>query len=302
MIPRRFLVKAILLGIQKNQGIPPEILASRIADKIAEAAEIFEADDDPMPTEARDRFVDGAVRQAPHSPEDFGEDNGVKNELSTRLPQPPPGQALIIAADSEDGRRIMAGPKTIVPIRPVRAVEDGGSGDEDFERPKWDFNTLYATVMGVIPETIKVVPNGQTGEIELSRSFQANKATGTIKVVFISAAAQRESTPSMAPPVKGMEIELQPMAISVDVSRSFSIFDGRDLDFDRAVFEIKEQARKSFAPRSTTLQSRTPVIMGRTIEGMVSEGLRSGSAPTSPYSGNSDNVYPEEGVDPQYLK
>lgn len=295
MLPRRFLVKSILLGVKNNQDIIArgsagfEILASRIADSVMAAAEIFESDDEPSVISdsqkqefLRDRSLHSG--QAPDSPEDLGRDLPVAERPLLQLPQPPQDGSPIISPDSAEAKEVMTRQRGITPIRPARS---GSKPEGTHERPNWDYNNLYGTIMGVMPVSIKVTPEGQSGSVELERSFQADASLGIIKVVYSPALQQKGSSPST--PLSSGD---SPMSIPVDISKSFNVYDPLGIDFDREIFDLQSLARKSFRPRQQNVPSRTPVIQGRTLEDVFREA-NTGS-PESPrrsaFSGSFDSV------------
>lgn len=271
MLPRQFLVKAVLQGIRRNPGLPPDILASRIADTIEAAADIFESNDDAMPVSD---YARSALALPPQSPEDINTERNTSPEKPLlNLPQPPPTRTAIILPGSEEARETMSNVGHVRAIRPQRT----GHPSSDHERQNWDFNQLYATLMSSMPMSIRLIPEGQKEEIEVDRSFQANAATGIVKVVYSPPVNQRASSPT-APNPDGQTIDT-PMSIPVDVSKSFSTFDPVSIDFDREVYNLKETARKSFRVRSRGIPSVTPMIPNRTLDHVFAEAVRNNSVP-----------------------
>jgi hypothetical protein len=283
MLPRQFLVRAILQGLKRNPNIPIDILSSRIADSVEAAAEIFESNDDALPVSdfERDRILGG---RAPQSPEDLGHETIAHDKPLVRLPQPEPTKNLLISPDSPEANELMSNAGHVTPIRPQRNGQPSGT----HERPNWDFNHLYATIMGAAPMSIKVTPDGQSGEVELERTFQANAATGIVKLVYCLPLQQKESSPSSPGG------DATAMSIPIDVGKSFSIFDPLALDFDREIYDIKEIAKRSFKTRATSVPSVTPIIPNRTLDQVFSEALRANAgdapSPRSAFSGSFDSV------------
>lgn len=279
------MVKAILGVLKRSPSVTgsPELLASRVADKIEEAAEIFDAHDDPMPV-SRVREIYASTTQA--SPEDLGQD-AIEREPRgiDDLPQPVQSRvakaekSLIVLPGSAEARQTMQEAKTVQPIRVARKA----TGPSDGEEPQWDFQELYAEVMGNMPPTIEVTPNGTSSSIALDRTFQADPASGIVKATY-TLSGQRDSAPSTP------DNPLAVVAVPMDVSTTFSIFMPRDVSFRTAVEELKVNAAKAFAPRPEAIVSNTRRISGG-LEGVYRRALGVGGTPQSaPPSGNGDDA------------
>lgn len=296
-LPRQFMLKAVMRelgllpkGTDLNVPGNREVAASRIVSAIEAAADIFSSNDDPMPVpeQERQRIMHGI---APSSPEDLGQEAPSRERPIAALPQPPLEKKLLIQPDSEEARNIMSDPGRVKVIRPQRSGQPQGTHDY----PNWEFNDLYATIMGSTPMTIKVAPEGQTGEVEMGRSFQADPAAGLVKILYSPPMQQKNSShTSRNIDQDGNLLELPAMNVSIEVSKSFSIFDPRAIDFEREIYNLRGEAGKALRPRMANVPSSTPIIHGRTLEGVFSEFMRNNSGnsgtPRSAFSGSFDSV------------
>lgn len=289
MLPRRFMVRSILEALRTNAAVADhQLLATRIADQIEFAAKVFESDDDPAPV--LDLGQVGQVgrannlRQMPLSPEDLGQDEKIRRtpRAVQDLPQPVNGKQepqLVVLADSAEAQAVWeergheGAYEAVRAIRPARTPRDGRKTEG--EQPQWEFQELYAEVIGGAPVSIEVTPQGVDGTVTLDRSFQADPGSGVVKVVY-SVPGQRGSSPSSPDDPQAA------VTIPIDVSTSFSIFSPRSIDFPAIVAGLKATASKSFAPRPEHVVSATPRT-GGSLENIyrkaLNESRAAGAAP-----------------------
>lgn len=310
-LPRPFLIKAILRELTISTDLLQrgrtglELAASRIADGVEFAWDVFAANDDPQPASpamlARTREQLSAIREAagaPSSPEDIGQETELPPPAggAVRFPQPVNNLApedkrssLIVLPGTRAAEETMKAHENreIAPIRPGR-IGDGAPADG--ETPRWAWGELYSQVTLKTPDSVTVQPAGVAEPVQLDRTITANEATGIIKVDY-TVAGQRESNPT----TYGSSADI-PMNIPVSVGHSFSVYDQRSLNFKDVVGEIEDRARTAFRPRQKGLVSNTPRT-AETLEQLFSqvqrnsaERARQGEAYRLAVSPNFDSV------------
>lgn len=281
MLPRQFLVKSILNTLNRNRDVrSAELLASRIADQVEIAADIFESNDDAMPVpppnvrhmQAGDT-PDGYQPGGSGTPEDLLADIvGGRRRAVENLPQP----SMIVAPDSPEGIKVLSR-KAVTPIRVARP---GGGGYNEGEVRNWDFQDLYASVTGMAPLSIEVTPTGADTPVTLDRSFQADPSAGVIKLVY-TLAGQRDSAPSTP------DDPLAVVTIPIDVSASFSVYSSPNIDFPAVITGLKKTAAGSFASRPASILSatrRTRGSLDNIYRSAMAENQRTGPGADSPDS------------------
>lgn len=286
-LPRPLLVRSILRELGRSSDILQrgqtglELTASRVADAVEAAVDIFAGFDDPQPMHSAilDRTFEGleeirAAAGAPSSPEDLDQPAKVldapRNPM--KFPQPvrnssgeeKPAPSLIVLPGTREAERVMHD-REITPIRPRRIT---GPEAQEGEAASWEWGELYSAVTLRMEDSLRVRPPGVAEEIQLDRVVSANQSTGIIKVAY-SVSGQKESTPT----AYGSSEEI-PMSIPVEVGHSFSVYDPRSLNFADITAELRDRAAVAFRPRQKGIVSTTR-ITSDSLESMFAAVQRS---------------------------